>query len=142
MGLMLDSSVLIASEKGLLDLGRLVQTEAAQQQVSIAAITASELLHGCERALAGKRKERRVRFVEDIFNAIPAIPFDLDIARQHARLWAQLATAGNLIGAHDMIIAATSLHLKHSLATLNTHEFQRVAGLELIDIEPYMVGNR
>ncbi len=142
MGLMIDSSVLIASEKGLLDLGQLVQTEAAQQQVAIAAVTASELLHGCERASAGKRKERRVRFVEEILNTIPVISFDLDIARQHARLWAQLASAGNLIGAHYMTIAATALHLKHSLATLNISEFQRVTGLDLIDIELFQISNR
>jgi len=41
-----------------------------------------------------------------------------------------------LIGAHDMIIAATALH--HSLAVLteNVEEFSRVAGLRVIPFGP------
>ncbi len=139
MGLILDSSVLIAAEKGELNLALLLQTEATNQQVAIAAITASELLHGCERAIAGKRKDRRRRFVEEILNTIPTLPFDLDIAREHASLWARLASAGKLIGAHDLLIAATSLQMGHALATLNIKEFRRVNGLKLIDLKPYMI---
>ena len=138
MGLILDSSVLIAAEKGQLNLALLLQKEATHQQVAIAAITASELLHGCERALAGKRKDQRRRFVEEILNTLPALPFNLDIAREHARLWARLASAGELIGAHDLLIAATSLQMDYALATLNIQEFRRVTGLKLIDIKPYM----
>lgn len=138
MGLMLDSSVLIAAEKGDLNLALLLQTEAAQEQVSIASITASELLHGCERARAGKRRDRRRQFVEELLNTLPTIPFDLDIARQHARLWAQLASAGEAIGAHDLLIAATALQLKYALATLNIKEFKRVVGLRLVDLARFM----
>jgi len=137
--MMLDSSVLIASEKGQLNLALLLQKEAADRQVVIAAITASELLHGYERAPAGQRKDQRKQFVEEILDTIPVLPFNLDIARVHARLWAQLATSGELIGAHDLLIAATSLTMDYSLATLNTKEFRRVADLKLMDHEPYRI---
>lgn len=139
MGLVLDSSVLIASEKVQLNLTFLLQKEAADQQVVIAAITASELLHGYERAPAGQRKDQRKQFVEEILDTIPVLPFNLDIAREHARLWARLATSGELIGAHDLLIAATSLKMDYSLATLNMKEFLHVVGLKLIDIEPYKI---
>lgn len=60
-------------------------------------------------------------------------PFDLGQARVHARIWADLASRGEMIGAHDLQIAAAALALDHELATLNVHEFRRVAGLKLID---------
>jgi predicted nucleic acid-binding protein len=142
MGLILDSSVLIAAEKGQLNLVLLLQTETANQPVAIAAITASELLHGCERAREGKRKVHRRLFVEEVLDTIPTLPFDLDIAREHARLWARLASTGKLIGAHDLLIAAACLHLEYALATVNIQEFRRVTGLKLIDIEPYKTDGR
>ena len=138
MGLMLDSSVLLAAERGKVNLALLLQTEAAHRQVAIAAITAAELLNGCERVRAGKRREHRRQFVEEILGAISTIPFDLDIARQYARLWAQLASTGPVFGAHDMLVATTSLQGKHALATLNTEEFRRVVGLKLVDLAPFM----
>jgi len=50
------------------------------------------------------------------------------LARVHARLWADLAAAGQLIGPHDLILAATALALGWSVATYNAHEFTRVPG--------------
>jgi len=137
---MLDSSILIAAEKSQLGLSELLSAEARTAPVCISTVVASELLHGCERAPAGGRKGRRKRFVEDLLDAIPAAPFGLDEARTHARLWAQLERKGQIIGAHDLIIAATCLHLRCKLATLNEKEFRRVPGLELIDSGKYVVG--
>jgi predicted nucleic acid-binding protein len=139
MGLMLDSSILIAAEKGLLDLAGLLNSEAASEPVFISAVTASELLHGCERAPAGEKRDRRKAFVEDVLDRIPAAPFGLDQARTHARLWAELEKAGQPIGAHDLIIAATCLHLRCRLATLNEKDYRRVPGLELVDSRRYFV---
>lgn len=101
------------------------------QPVAIAAITASELLHGWERAGDPSVKERRGRFVEAILASVPIATFGLDEARYHARVWAELASEGNLIGPHDMMIAATALALDFSLASMNEKEFRRVGGLRL-----------
>jgi hypothetical protein len=68
------------------------------------------------------------------------IPFGLAEARAHARIWAQLAAAGTLIGAHDMQIAATALVAGSSVATLNVGEFTRVPGLPLSELAPFMSG--
>ncbi|GDY19833.1 hypothetical protein LBMAG56_11780 [Verrucomicrobiota bacterium] len=46
MGIILDSSVLIAAERGRLDLPKLLAAHPSDPFL-IAAITASELLHGC-----------------------------------------------------------------------------------------------
>lgn len=38
-----------------------------------------------------------------------------------------------MIGPHDLQIAATALAAGHEVATLNAQEFQRVAGLRVVD---------
>jgi tRNA(fMet)-specific endonuclease VapC len=61
-----------------------------------------------------------------------AIEITEQIARVHADVWAQLAGKGQLIGAHDLWIAATALAHGMSIATGNADEFQRVPGLRVI----------
>jgi tRNA(fMet)-specific endonuclease VapC len=86
-----------------------------------------------ERAQDAVRKARRQQHVEQILAAVPVQPFDLAQARVHARVWAQSALSGNMIGPHDMQIAAAGMSLGYEVATLNVQEFQRVSGLKLVD---------
>ena len=103
----------------------------------IAAIAAAELPHGVERATDPARRARRQRHVEQVLDGLFVQPFDLDQARCHARLWADLEMRGQMIGAHDLQIAAAALALGHELATLNVREFQRVTALRLVDASAF-----
>jgi predicted nucleic acid-binding protein len=132
MGLILDSSLLIADERGKFDMPGFLRQFSGVQPI-IAAITASELLHGVERAQDAARKVRRQRHVEHILATVFIQPFDLAQARVHARIWAELQTRGQMIGPHDLLIAAASLAHGHELATLNVQEFRRVTGLKMVD---------
>ena len=85
MGLILDSSLLIADERGKFDMSGFLRPFSTIQPV-IAAITASELLHGVERAQDPARKARRQQHVEQILAALAVQPFDLAQARVHARI--------------------------------------------------------
>jgi predicted nucleic acid-binding protein len=58
-----------------------------------------------------------------------ALPFDLVVAGIHARLWAQLAEARQLIGPHDLLIAAIAVAYGHAVLTENAREFGRIPGL-------------
>ena len=138
MGLILDSSVLIAAEKKRLDLSRFFAAHPADS-FFIAAITVSELLHGVARAQPPARKKERSVFVEALLAKIEAVDFDAEVARRHADLWASLEKLGQIIGPYDLLIAATALHYDHGLVTLNVAEFRRVTGLRLIDPAPFMV---
>ena len=100
--------------------------------VFLSAITVSELLLGVHRADTAERRNRRSAFVEQIFQTIPAIPADLNVARVHARLFADLLLTGRMIGAHDLWIAATAVTHGHALLTTNLDEFERVAGLAVL----------
>jgi tRNA(fMet)-specific endonuclease VapC len=100
-------------------------------EVAISAVTASELLHGVHRAKTAEQRARREAFVTTVLSAVPVLPFDLDTARVHARIWADLTAAGNARGAHDLMIAATALVRGWSVVTNNPRDFQRVPGLSV-----------
>jgi len=71
-------------------------------------------------------------------DSIAVVEFDLPIARIHARIWAKLEAPGRVIGAHDLIIAATALYLKNGVITLNRKEFSQVPGLKLMPTTRYI----
>ncbi len=126
----LDTSVMIAAERGRLDLELI--TAQAGDEIAISAITASELLHGVERAARLEHRTRREAFVESLLARWPVIPFDLAAARVHAGIWAQLAAKGTLVGAHDLIIAATAIAIGARVATRDERSFPRIPGLPLL----------
>jgi len=134
MGLVLDSSILVAFERRRFDLERLLRDHTPP---AIAAVTAAELLIGVERADTLDRRTRRGSFVENLLTRVPIIPFDLAQARLFAIHFADLARRGQIIGDRDLQIAVTALSMNYDLATLNTVEFQRVAGLRLVDVSAY-----
>ena len=130
MGTLVDTSSLIAAERGELDLEQVLR-ESHDDEVAIAAITASELLHGVHRLKGGLKQARAERFVEQLLDRLPVMPFDLAAARAHARLSAELAAKGTPVGAHDLIIAATAVSLDFDVATRDLKSFPRIAGLTL-----------
>ncbi len=131
---MVDTNVFIAFERrgGVIDLSPWEPTE----DVFISAATVSELLMGVHRAENEARRNRRSAFVEAIISRIPALGFTTEIARVHAEIGGDLARRGQLIGAHDLIIAATALHHHLSVLTDNRNEFSRVPGLTVIPFTP------
>lgn len=131
MGLLIDTSVLIAIERSG-ETPKTVLSTVGDEPAYLAAISASELLHGVHRAQSERRRERRARFVESLFSLLAVLPFDLEAARTHAQLWADLNQQGQRIGAHDLLIAATALTHELRIVTANEREFRRVEGLGVV----------
>ena len=142
MGTLLDTTVFIELERAVRRLApdramtevsaRLEEQLGAAEEVGIASITASELLHGVHRASA--HRARREAFVEAVIAAFPAISFDLLAARAHARLWAELAAAGLDAGAHDRLVAATAITAGWRVGTASIRHFDRIPGLDIVTI--------
>ncbi len=130
MGLLIDTSIFIAYERGRLDLSaRLAGRGSEEAFVSV--ISASELLHGVHRAVDPAIRARRLAYVEAILARFRVLEIDLAAARSHAELWAYLAARGQMIGVHDSWIAAACIAGDLTLATANTREFGRVPGLRV-----------
>jgi tRNA(fMet)-specific endonuclease VapC len=131
VGTLIDSSVLIAVEGEALDLGA-ARLAHADEPVAIAAITASELLHGVQRATTAAQRQRRETFVERLLAAQPVFPFDLVTARIHASLWAGLGAKGTQVGAHDLVIGATAIAVGYRVTTRDRRSFAKIPGLEVV----------
>ena len=125
MALLIDTDLLVDLERGA------EGPALGEDEVAISVITVSELLHGVYRA-RGARRVQRAAFVEHVLAGLQAIPITEPVARVHAEIWAQLAERGELIGAHDLWIAATALAHDLGVATRNTSDFERVPGLRVL----------
>lgn len=130
MGLVIDTDVFILADRGRhrLDLARYNEHGVA----FISAVTASELLVGVHRAVDPAIRARRTAFVESILAAIPVLPVDLETARVHAQVVAQIPKH-ETVGAHDALIAATALRHGCAVLTNNGKDFRKLAGVSVID---------
>ncbi len=131
MEIILDADVIIGGERGLFDLAAWAKSRPSDL-FAVAAITVAELWHGVERAVESHKSKRR-KYIESIVAALPVIPYTEQTAYGHARLWADLQAAGKMIGAYDLIVAATALERGSHVATFNKRHFSRVNGLQVVE---------
>lgn len=144
MGTILDTTVFIELERvmrglptaqAMTELVKHLESRLGEnEEVALAAITASELLHGVYRATE-EHRGRRAAFVEAVVAAFPTLSFDLLVARVHARLWAGLASSGTEVGAHDRLVAATAMSAGWRVGTANIRHFNRIPGLEVTSLQ-------
>jgi predicted nucleic acid-binding protein len=131
MAIILDADVVIRSEKGAFDLSGWLASK-PDEQFEMAAITVAELWHGVERA-SGIQRHRREKYLRAAIASLPVLTYTEETAYHHARLWAELAAAGKMIGFYDLIVAATAIERGSSVATFNQKHFSAVAGLKIIE---------
>jgi tRNA(fMet)-specific endonuclease VapC len=96
--------------------------------VSISAITQSELMYGVE--VSPRRDQDRLA-VEAYVRHVEVLSYPDEAASHYGAIRAALKAAGSLIGANDLLIAAHARSAGLTLVTNNTREFGRVAGLKL-----------
>jgi tRNA(fMet)-specific endonuclease VapC len=128
--LILDSTVLVAAERRG---DRLAALLADDDDVSIAALTAAELLVGVELAGARQREARRA-FVDDILSVLPVETYDLEVARAHAALLAHTRRSGRPRGSHDLIIAATAVARRRDVVSGDAAGFEGLPGVRLVAV--------
>jgi tRNA(fMet)-specific endonuclease VapC len=131
MGLILDSSIIIAAERrGLTVLQILEQVRAAQGEIEVglSVVTIAELVHGAYRAKTEEQRDRRLEFIERLASDVPVYPVTL------GRIEGQEEAKGVQLAFEDLLIGVTALHLGYSIATLNVRDFQRVPGLLVVQL--------
>ena len=101
--MILDTSILIASERGKLDLTTII----GHDDPALAAITATELLVGVERS-EGQQRDDRALLTEDYCCALLIEDYTLKVARMHALLDSHVRKIGLPRGPFDLFIAATA----------------------------------
>jgi len=130
MGVIFDTSEIITLERNRQEIEAIVRGR-EDEPFGISVVTVAELLHGVERADTEVRKINRQAFVEKVMEFFPTFPFDTAVARIYARIWASLAKRNLLVGAHDLIIAATAISLNYTVITSNIRDYGKIEGLKV-----------
>lgn len=117
MAVLLDTSVLIAAEKG------------PQEEAAISVVSLTELHFGVLIARDEETRAVRMRRLGAIEDHFDALPFDAAVARECGRLHALVASRGGAPRrrAMDLAIAATANVHGVALLTFNTKDFQIIA---------------
>ena len=137
MGLVLDSSVLIAAErdaKSVSDMLVEIEQLHSQTEIVLSAITVVELEHGLHRADSAERLQKRRDYLDAVFAAVPVEPFTKEMGQMAARLDAEAKRTGRAIPFADLLIGATALRFDYGVGTRNLRHFQMIPGLPVIKL--------
>lgn len=94
-------------------------------EVCTSVIVAAELRYGAAR----RGSERLTAQLEAILAALPVLSLEPPADEAYGRIRAGLESAGQPIGANDLLIAAHAISGGLTLVTDNVREFERVEGL-------------
>ena len=97
-------------------------------QISMSAITFAELMNGAKKS---QHIEANVSRLTALAEILEICSFDQHAAIAYGDVRSRLEKRGEVIGPHDMLIAAHALSLDRTLVTNNHKEFSRVEGLKL-----------
>jgi len=137
MGLILDSSVLIAGERrrdSVAAILEFLRENLGETEAAMSVVTVAELSHGIYRAKTETDRQRREAFVEELIHSLVVYPITLEVAQLAGRIEGQQASQGISIALPDLLIGATALHLGYSVATLNVRHFQLIPGLPVVQV--------
>lgn len=135
MGLILDSSAVIAAERRGETVEQLIQRvldATGDQEGALSAIGLAELVHGVHRADTPERRARRESFPEELLTVVTVYPFTTDAARLAGKIDAEQQAKSVVIPFGDLLIGATALSLGYSVGTVNLRHFRRVPGLSVV----------
>jgi tRNA(fMet)-specific endonuclease VapC len=98
------------------------------ENVCVSSISVAELEFGITKSTKFDETQTALYKFLSGFNLID---FDAVAARSYGRIRADLQSKGNIIGAMDMLIAATAISNEMILISNNVGEFSRVKGLKI-----------
>ncbi|HJD61039.1 MAG TPA: PIN domain-containing protein [Rickettsia endosymbiont of Columbicola hoogstraali] len=128
MEVVIDTSILVDLEKSKLTYEILED----YQPCYISPITITELLIGVDRADNKNRRIKRLAFIEYILESLIVLPFKEEEARIYAKIIDNLYKKHITIDTNDLLIAATAITHNYPILTLNTKDFKRIHGLEVL----------
>jgi predicted nucleic acid-binding protein len=137
LGLVLDSSVLIAAERKRLTTPQAIRNvceSAGEVPIVICSLTVAELGHGIYRADTPERGRMRRQFLDEIKAHLPIHPVTEVTAEIVARVGGEQAQKGITLPLSDLIIGACALELGYSIGTSNVRDFNRIPGVQVIEL--------
>jgi len=137
MGLILDSSVVIAAERRGENIGDLMEHVAnsfGNQEAALSSIGLTELEHGIYRAPSLAARQRREAFVDQLLKTTVEHPYTRETATLAGRIDGEQQALGIVIPFVDLLIGATALSLGYSLVTFNLRHFRMIPQLRVVQL--------
>ena len=137
MGLILDSSVLVAAERQGRNASEMLASVArriAETEIGISVVTLIELAHGAARANTPERKAKRQKFLDELQTAMPIYPVTVSLALRAGKIDGENQARGVRVALPDLLIGVTALELGFSVGTANLRDFKRVPGLSVVEL--------
>ncbi len=135
MGLILDSSVIIAAERRgetVEHLFERVLRASGDQDAALSAVGLTELVHGIYRAPTPEMRFRREAFLNELLADLTVYPYTRETAFLAGRLDGEQQSHGIVIPFADLLIGATALVLSYSVLTVNVRHFELIPGLLVV----------
>ena len=137
MGLILDSSVVIAAERRGDSVEQLIEKivkATGDQEAALSAVGLTELIHGIYRAQTPEVRQRREAFISELLSDLTVYPYTKETALVAGKLDGEQQGRGVVIPFADLLIGATALSLGFQVLTVNLRDFQRIPGLSVVQL--------
>jgi predicted nucleic acid-binding protein len=135
MGLILDSSVVIAVERRGDTVEQFIErvvNATGDQDAALSAVGLTELIHGLYRAKTPAMRLRRESFLNELLADLTVYPYTKETAMLAGKLDGEQQSKGVVIPFGDLLIGATALSLGYSVLTVNLRDFRRIPGLSVV----------
>ncbi len=135
MGLILDSSLVIAAERRGDTVEQLIARiigATGDQDAALSAIGLTELIHGIYRAQTPDIRRRRETFLNELLADLTVYPYTKETALLAGKIDGEQQSRGVVIPFGDLLIGATALVLGFQVATNNPRDFRRIPDLTVI----------
>ena|ERR1035441_5633199 len=137
LGLILDSSVIIAAERRRQTVEGLLASVGqafGEVEIAISAVTLAELVHGVARANTPAIRAARRAFIDELKKHVPVHPITDNTAEIAGQLSGEQAAKGITIPADDLLIGASAIEQGYAVATLNIRHFAKIPGLQVLSL--------
>ena len=126
--IVVDTDVLIDFFSNFTPGAEVVSILISRKEAALTSVSIFELYAGVE----GKR---RLKQIETLIQNLTILPLDVIEAVMAGKIYTQLKSKGQMIGTHDILIAAICLNNDLSLYTKNVAHFSKIDDLQLLSAE-------
>ena len=135
MGVILDSSVIIAGERRGDRVAQLISRvlgSVGDQDLALSSVGLTELVHGIYRGQSTQQRFQRKAYIDELVDLLPVYPYTARTAFLAGRLDGQQQAKGITIPYPDLLIGATALERNFAVLTSNLRHFRLIPHLEVL----------
>lgn len=139
MGLILDSSIVIAAERrgdNVTQMLKQIAAAAGDQRAVLSSVGLTELVHGIYRAQSPQARALRDAFIRELLNDVEVYSYTKETALVAGKIDGEQQSRGIVIPFVDLLIGATALEVGYSVVTVNLRHFRLIPGLTVLPMKP------